>query len=256
MVKRSLPPDIEEEKSLDTEEMVGFECIDTLACESRTASKSQGRYAPSSLLWSASSRSSQRVETRQEDVSDESFKEEIRQSNSNSEDSECVSTSIEVSMTKGGSKSWMSSSRASRSSTQHFSVSTYGTSQGRGGTINKFLPSFFQIGRAASKYDITVHEDDNDVSTYWTETTPRQKGVSFYSSSSQSSSRSSSADDSSSGSSSEEEEDDDDDDDDETHSLASNSTISTRASEINKRWAAQVVFNESVLDCDRSEYDY
>ena len=122
------------------------------------------------------------------------------------------------------------------------------------GTMNRFFPSFMHLGRQSSTFDITVHEDevyDNDMSTYWTEATSRQKSRFERSSyGSYSSSYRSSLDDSSDDSSSEEE-----DDDCESYSLASNSTISTRASEINKRWGSAVDFNRSMLDDERRKYD-
>lgn len=244
-IKRSLPPAIQEEKSLDMEEMVGFECIDTFSTEHRTASRRQGTRVPHR---SRSSRTIPTTETRQ-DSFNKASSDEMRETSSGS-DVVSVNPSIEVSMSKGRTFA----SRTSKS-TQHFSVSTSGSSHVMG-KVNRFFPSFMHLGRNSSIFDITVYEDEvyeNDTATYWTEATSRQKsrsGRSLHGSYSSRSSYCSSSDDSSYDSSFEEE-----DDDSETYSLASNSTISTRASEINQRWEATVDFNGSILDAERRKYD-
>ena len=229
MIKKQVLPRTDEESSLTTEEMVGFECIETTSAGNRSAL--QRKYTSESKR-SLSSKSKQQIERRQS-TSQREYGHELRESHRGSDS---LSPSI-------GPKSY--ASRVSKA-TQHRSVSSKATSQ-RTGTLNRFMSTF----TTSSKCGSSAYDDGNDMSAYWTEATSRRTGAyskaSYYSSYSRSSSESSS--DSSGSSSYEDKEDCEDEDDD--CSISSNSTLSTRASLSSRVWDATVVFSESLIDAGR-----
>eukprot|EP00977_Amphora_coffeiformis_P000845 scaffold184_cov179-Amphora_coffeaeformis.AAC.4 len=234
LLRKQILPRTDEESSLETEEMVGFDCIETTSDGNPSILQ---RNETSESKRSLSSNYEQQIERRQS-ISDRKYGHELRESYSSSGS---LSPSIEVLMTKLGSKSF--ASRVSKG-TQHRSVSSRGIIQcteKRRGYISTFTNDLEHHSSCQwSKYTSMKCDDGNDKSTYWTEATSRRTGAnskaSYYYSYSASSSESS-------GSSSSEDTQncEDEDNDYGSFSFASNSTISTQASVVSKMWGATVL---------------
>lgn len=251
LTKSKVLPRTDEESTLKTEELVGFECIETTSYGNRSVQ--QRKHTSEASIRSLCPISEEQVERRQSESEREyTFELGERQSCSDS-----WSPPVEVAMTKLGTKSF--ASKASKA-TQHKSVSSRSNSQRQGG-LNTFISTFtgkgfsldLQPSHLSSRCSSSAYDVENDTSTHWTGTASRVTGAysraSYYSGSYSRSFSASSESSEGEG----EEEDEDEEEGCESFSIASNSTLSTRDSVASKVWAATVIFSESLIDAGRED---
>lgn len=269
VIKRTVLPKTDEDSSLRTEEMVGFECI-----ESRTTP--HGSREATILESKSVKKTSRRSFAPQRDDSRHDMLErdqavEVRESDYESviglqSTTKMGSTSFATRTSRTTTRPRSDSTKVSRLEFAHAhklasrsfvtntskttrtpSVSTRGNSY-RSGTLPRLYSSVANGKRSVAGSEFSrkssIHTsstgDEKDLSTYWTDNISNdmdRKSFASKSSYSQSSSQSSSVSSESSSSS-----------DEESYSIATNSTLSTRDSVANKHWDATVLFSRTMLD--------
>lgn len=261
VIRKTVLPRTDEERSLHPEEMASFECIDTCTTPLDASADALVESEPHTKR----SFSSRRADSRQAfSERDEEF--EVRESDydhvvalGNSAmtgSSSVIASNSRITLPWGISNSMSSielGSRyrlASKSFTKSNSINHRSGASNqlyRGLSSRKWSQNSSHVSRRSSLREVSTmgSEREPSSSAFWTENMFRKIGKSYGLKNSSFRSSSSSSESSSSGDDDPEEDDELDD----SFSISSNSTLSTCPSDVaNKKWGATVIFSRSMLD--------